>query len=62
MKNDQIYKDWLKRMALKFLERLDNEVILFLENERNNFIPIMIGLYGMDRVIDDLTKTIDSLR
>lgn len=60
--SSHIYKSWLRRMALKFLEHPDNEVIFFLEDERNNLIPSMIILYGIDKVVDDLTETILSLR
>jgi hypothetical protein len=56
------YRDWLKRMALKFLENPDNEVIIFLEDHKNNLIPVMIQTYGLEKIIHDLTKTIDSLR
>ncbi len=56
------YGDWLKRMALKFLENPDNEVIIFLEDHKNNLIPVMIQTYGLEKIIHDLTKTIDSLR
>jgi hypothetical protein len=58
----KIYEGWLKRMALKFLENPDNEVIIFLEDHRNNLIPVMIQTHGLSKVIRDLTKTIDSLR
>lgn len=56
------YRDWLKRMALKFLENPDNDVVIFLEDHRNNLIPVMIQTHGLGKVIHDLTKTIDSLR
>jgi hypothetical protein len=58
----KIYEGWLKRMALKFLENPDNEVVIFLEDHRNNLIPAMIQMHGLSKVMRDLTKTIDSLR
>jgi hypothetical protein len=61
MIND-IYEGWLTRMALKFLEHPDNEVVFFLEDTKNNLIPVMIQTYGLEKVIDDLTNTIDSLK
>jgi hypothetical protein len=56
------YQDWLKRIGLKFLENPDNEVIIFLEDHKNNLIPVMIQTYGLEKIISDLTETIDSLR
>ena len=58
----KIYEGWLKRMALKFLENPDNEVVIFLEDHRNNLIPVMIQMHSLNKVMRDLTKTIDSLR
>jgi hypothetical protein len=49
-------------MGLKFLENPDNEVIIFLEDHKNNLIPVMIQTYGLEKIISDLTETIDSLR
>jgi hypothetical protein len=64
MTNDlySIYRGWLERMALKFLEHPDNHVVIFLEETHNNLTPIMIEKNGLEKVIADLTETIDSLR
>lgn len=59
---NKLYEEWLERMSLKFLEHPDNEVIIFLENTHNNLISIAILEYGLEQVINDLTKTVDSLR
>jgi hypothetical protein len=61
MTND-IYEGWLTRMAFKFLENPDNEVIFFLEDTKNNLVPVMIQTYGLEKVIEDLTWKIDNLR
>lgn len=61
MIND-LYDDWLDRMALRFLENPDNEVVIFLEDTRSNLIPVMIQTYGLEKVIDDLTNAINNLR
>jgi len=59
---NNLYDGWLERMALKFLENPDNEVIIFLEDSRNNLVFVAIQTYGLEKVIEDLTWKIDNLR